>query len=166
MPEINRLEQRKQTRQEPNPNLNATTTIASSATPGLVPTCLPSHPGTPQVEGHWGERHWGEGHWGEGHWGERHWGEGHWGEGHWGEGHRGEGHRVQGHWGERPQGEGHQGEGHCGDSRHLPIQSAAADPHRHRHPHLRCFRLPQLLAELAPPGEVFALSQTPNAPAH
>jgi hypothetical protein len=69
-----------------------------------------------------------------------------------GEGYRGEGHQE----------EGHQGEGHRGDRRHLPIQSAATDPHLHP----MCFRLPQHLAELAPPGEVFAPSQAPNAPAH
>jgi hypothetical protein len=39
MPEINRLEQSKQTRQQPNPNPN-TTTIASSATRGLVHSSL------------------------------------------------------------------------------------------------------------------------------
>jgi hypothetical protein len=43
----------------------------------------------------------------------------------------------------------------------LPIQSAAADPH----PHPRCFRLPQLLAVLAPLGEVFASLEAQNAPA-
>jgi len=57
--------------------------------------------------------------------------------------------------GEGHRGEGHQGEGHQGDCRHLPIQSAAADPH----PHPRCFRLPQLPAQLALLGEVFAESQ-------
>jgi hypothetical protein len=60
-----------------------------------------------------------------------------------------------------PQREGHRGEGHQGDCRHLPIQSAAADPHSHP----RCFRLPQLLAELAALGEVYAASQAPNAAA-
>jgi hypothetical protein len=40
--------------------------------------------------------------------------------------------------------------------------SPPADPH----PYPRYFRLPQLLAELASPGEVFVASQAPNAPAH
>ena len=61
-----------------------------------------------------------------------------------------------------PKGEGHWGEGLRGDCWHLPIQSAAANPH----PHPRYFWLQQLPAELAPLGEVFAASQAPNAPAH
>jgi len=84
-------------------------------------------------------------------------GEGHRGDGHHGEGHRGEAHRAEAHRGEK-----HQGEGYRADCRHQPIQSAAADTH----PHLRFLRLPQLLTELAPLGEVFAASQTPDAPAH
>ena len=70
---------------------------------------------------------------------------------------QGERHWEEGHWGEE-----YQGEGYRGACCHLPIQSAATDPH----PHPRCFRLPQLLSELAPPGEVFPASQAPNAPAH
>jgi hypothetical protein len=42
------------------------------------------------------------------------------------------------------------------------FESAAATPH----PHPRCFLLPQRLAELAPPHEVFAASEAPNAPAY
>jgi len=118
---------------------------------------LPSHPGAPQAEGHRGEGHPGEGHRGEGHPGEGHPGEGYPGEGHPGEGHPGEGHPGEGH-----PGEGHPGEGHRGDCRHKPIRRVAAAPHRHP----RCFRLPQLLAELAPLGEVFAASQAPKTPAH
>jgi hypothetical protein len=83
-----------------------------------------------------------EGHWREGELGDGYWGEGHWGQGHWGEGHQ----RV----------------GHEGDCHHLPIRSAAADPHQHP----RGFWLPQLLAKLAPPGEAFVASRAPNAPAH
>jgi len=65
-----------------------------------------------------------------------------------------------------PQGKGHQGEGHRGeddrgDCLHLPICRAAPDPH----PHPRCFRLPQLPAELSLLGEVFAPSQAPQTPA-
>jgi len=52
--------------------------------------------------------------------------------------------------------------GHWGDCRHLPNCQAAADPH----PHPRCFWLPQLVAELGPLGELFAVSQATNAPPH
>ena len=109
--------------------------------PTLTRTQQPSPPlqcddwFTPRLPSHLGVPQ-GEGHWGEGHWGERHWGEGHWGEGHW-------------------------GERHLGDCRQLPMCWAAANPH----PHPKCFRLPQVLAELAPLGEVFAASQAPKTPA-
>jgi len=53
-------------------------------------------------------------------------------------------------------------EGHRGDCRHLTIRRVAAAPHRHS----RCFRLPELLTELAPLGEVFAALQAPKTPAH
>jgi hypothetical protein len=58
--------------------------------------------------------------------------------------------------------EGHPGEGTRGDPRHLPIRRVAAAPHQHP----RCVRLPQLPAELAPLGEVFAASQAPKTLAH
>jgi hypothetical protein len=97
----------------------------------------PCNGGTPQGEGHWGEGHWGEGHWGEGHWGE--------------------GHPREGH-----PGKGHPAEGHREDCRHLPIRRVATAPHRNP----RCFRLPQLLAELAPLGVVLVASQALKTPAH
>ena len=112
---------------------------------------LRSHPGAHREEGHLGEGRLGEGHRGEGHRGE----------GHRGEGHRGEGYRGEGRPGEGHPGDGHPGERHRGDCRHLPICSVAAGPHRHP----RCFWLPQLLAELAPLGKVFAASQDPKTPA-
>jgi hypothetical protein len=42
------------------------------------------------------------------------------------------------------------------------IGRAAADSHAHP----SYFRVPQLLAHLAPPGQVFAASQAPIGPAH
>jgi len=114
-----------------------------------------------------GERHQGEAHRGEAHRGEAQSREGHRGEGHRGEGHRGERHRGEGHRGERHRAEGHRGEGHPGDEhpgdcRHLTICLVAAALYRYP----RCFRLPQLLTELAPLGEVFAASQVSKPPAH
>ena len=64
--------------------------------------------------------------------------------------------------GQEHRGEGNWGEGHRGDCHHLPIRGAATNSH----PHPKCFRLPQLLAELAPLGDVFAASHTPKPPAH
>ena len=55
-----------------------------------------------------------------------------------------------------------QGEGHWADFCHLQIRWAATDPP----PHARCFRLPQLHAELALLGEVFGVSKAPKTPAH
>jgi len=72
------------------------------------------------------------------------------------------GHQGGGHQGEGHPGEEHPGEGYRGDCRHLPLRRVAASPHRH----LSCFRLPQLLAELAPLGEVFEASDAPNTPGH
>jgi len=59
-------------------------------------------------------------------------------------------------------GEGHLGEVHWGDCYHMPICWVAAAPHRHP----SYVRLAQLLAELAPLGEVVAASQAPKTPAH
>ena len=61
-----------------------------------------------------------------------------------------------------PQGEGHCRKGLWGHCQHLPISRAAANPHQH----LRCFRRPQLVPDLAPPGDIFATSQAPNPAAH
>jgi len=50
------------------------------------------------------------------------------------------------------------GERHRGDYRYLPIHRVAAAPHQHP----KNFRLPPLLAKLAPLGEVFAASKAPK----
>jgi len=68
----------KQTRQEPDPNLNSTT-ITSSATRGWVRSSHTKSSGG-QGEGHRGEGPRGGGNLAKGHWGEGHWEESHLGD--------------------------------------------------------------------------------------
>jgi len=57
---------------------------------------------------------------------------------------------------------GHRGVKYQGNCSHLPMHPVAADPHSHA----TYSQLPQILADLAPPGEVFVALHDPYAATH